>query len=89
MVLLLSTLVLWASCISPALCRVTGGPIRQRADTPQLPYDPNTSKYCTYWYDYTDSRVSCEQVPQDWGITKAEFIRWVILLFSTVFPPPL
>ncbi|RYP55760.1 hypothetical protein DL769_010053 [Monosporascus sp. CRB-8-3] len=71
-----ASVLLWATILCPALGHVTREQLHYRAETPRLPYDPNTSKYCSYWFDYTDSRVQCDQVPQQWGISMADFLRW-------------
>lgn len=44
--------------------------------TPQLPFDPNTSPYCTYWIDNNGEEV-CAEIPEWWGISMADFLRWV------------
>ncbi|KAF2004067.1 carbohydrate-binding module family 50 protein [Amniculicola lignicola CBS 123094] len=47
----------------------------KRDETPGLPFDPNTSKYCTWWYD-NDGSVSCSGMPGAWGMSLADFLRW-------------
>jgi hypothetical protein len=46
---------------------VTGHVAREqhyaRDDTPGYPYDSNTSKYCSYWFDNVDKGLLCTQVP--------------------------
>lgn len=44
--------------------------------SPQLPYDPNTTPYCTYWVDNRGQEV-CEEIPDWWGIAMEDFLRWV------------
>ena len=48
----------------------------RRDETPQLPYDPNTTQYCSWWWD-NDGSVPCADIPAAWGITLADFQRWV------------
>lgn len=74
---IMASLFSWAVLWSPALGLVTRDRMQTQAETPRLPYDTNTSQYCSYWFDYTDSRVTCKQVPTDWGISMADFLRWV------------
>lgn len=45
-------------------------------ETPKLTVDPNTTKYCSYWIDNSGQEV-CEEIPEWWAITMADFIRWV------------
>ncbi|KAI1158056.1 carbohydrate-binding module family 50 protein [Nemania serpens] len=63
------------------LCLATAGlglgaRLASRGDTPALPYDPNTSKYCDYWVDITSANTKCSSLPGQWGITLADFLRW-------------
>lgn len=43
---------------------------------PGLPHDDDASPYCTWWLDNTGGEV-CADVPEWWGITMADFLRWV------------
>lgn len=49
---------------------------------PNMPYDLNTSKYCTYWYDNYQG-ASCIQVASDWATKPADFARWNPTLTAT------
>lgn len=72
------------------LCLATAGlglgaRLASRGDTPALPYDPNTSKYCDYWVDITSANTKCSSLPGQWGITLADFLRWVCsMVFYTL-----
>ncbi|KAJ5834957.1 hypothetical protein N7447_000983 [Penicillium robsamsonii] len=46
-----------------------------RDDTPQLPYDSNTTPYCTLWVD-DDSSSKCADIPGYWAISMDDFVRW-------------
>jgi hypothetical protein len=50
--------------------------IRRRDVTPNLPYDPNTSKDCTWWVDY-DGSQACEAMLENELTNLADFRRWV------------
>ncbi|KAL4879468.1 hypothetical protein BJY04DRAFT_220064 [Aspergillus karnatakaensis] len=43
--------------------------------TPNLPYDPNTSEYCSWWWD-NDGTASCPEVLDQNFISIDDFIRW-------------
>jgi hypothetical protein len=45
-------------------------------EKPVFSTDSNTTKYCSWWYDSDGSR-NCSDMSKDWGITLADFIRWV------------
>ncbi|CBF71205.1 hypothetical protein AN6664.2 [Aspergillus nidulans FGSC A4] len=47
----------------------------RRVDTPQLPFDPNTTPYCTWWID-NDGSSSCSDILSDWIISLDDFRRW-------------
>jgi len=67
-------------CLATAgygLCSVSGQRLHARGTVPKLPTDPNTTKYCSYWLDNTDSNLKCEQTPGRWGISMSDFLRWV------------
>jgi hypothetical protein len=46
--------------------------------SPSLPYDENSTKYCSWWIDYTVS-TSCPTLLTDNYITLEAFRRWVSL----------
>ncbi|KAH6648950.1 hypothetical protein BKA67DRAFT_538960 [Truncatella angustata] len=60
-----------------ALCAVTGNGLHSRGEVPGFQFDANTSKYCDYWLDTTDSNLQCTQVPAQWGISMADLLRWL------------
>ena len=43
------------------------------------PVDPSTTKYCTFYADATDASQTCAKIEDDWGISHAQFVRWVSL----------
>jgi hypothetical protein len=60
------------------------GNIEARATTPELPYDPNSTKYCTFWWD-TEGSYTCQNIVDAWGLSMTDFIRWVCL-FCVALP---
>ncbi|OAF60709.1 hypothetical protein VC83_03352 [Pseudogymnoascus destructans] len=46
-----------------------------RDTTPLEPFDPNTTKYCSYWWD-TEGSFTCQDFVNGWGLTLADFTRW-------------
>ncbi|KAM0270891.1 hypothetical protein ACHAQH_009252, partial [Verticillium albo-atrum] len=40
-----------------------------------LPADPGSSPYCTWWYD-NHGGIECEDMPEFWDISVAEWHRW-------------
>lgn len=74
---LVCSFVLLLASVGPALGHVARNKLVARAETPQFPFDPNTSKYCSYWLDNSASGLQCTQVPAQWGISMADFLRWV------------
>jgi hypothetical protein len=55
---------------------VEGRGYSRRDDTPQLPFDPDTTEYCTWWID-NDGSSSCREILSDWIISLDDFRRWV------------
>ncbi|KAL3452698.1 hypothetical protein BJX65DRAFT_302607 [Aspergillus insuetus] len=47
----------------------------RRDNTPELPYDPDTTPYCTWWID-NDGSSSCRHILSDWRISLNDFRRW-------------
>lgn len=45
------------------------------------PVDPATTTYCTWFYD-NDGSADCASIPGTWGISLADFIRWVSEILS-------
>ncbi|RYP03040.1 hypothetical protein DL765_010618 [Monosporascus sp. GIB2] len=43
--------------------------------SPGVPYDPKTSKYCSWWWN-NDGSIPSLQIPEAWGITMEDFVRW-------------
>lgn len=56
--------------------------IRQRGAKPTLPYDENTSSYCTWWVDY-DGSIDCATMLADNWAELPDFRRWVSLTHLT------
>jgi hypothetical protein len=52
--------------------------VSRRDEKPLLPYDPNTTKSCTWWFE-NDGSVACDDMPAAWAITLADFRRWVVV----------
>lgn len=50
-----------------------------RDSQPQFAYDSSTTKLCTFWYDNIDNSIACQDVPNFWGITNEQWLRWVRL----------
>ncbi|KAL4820370.1 hypothetical protein BDW67DRAFT_172612 [Aspergillus spinulosporus] len=63
-----------AAVLGTSTSLVACGYVR-RDDTPQLPYDPDTTPYCTWWIDY-DGSSSCQNILSDWLISLDNFRRW-------------
>lgn len=47
-----------------------------RGLTPQFPYHPDTTEFCTWWWD-NDGLIACEDMPDAWFIDREDFLRWV------------
>ena len=47
--------------------------------SPNYPTYPDTSPYCSWWWD-NDGSISCEEMPDAWGFTWDDFVRWVSCL---------
>lgn len=69
--LLLSTGVLNAAL-------VLGAPhlVERDGSSPSLSFDPNTTKYCSWWVDLTSER-DCSPLLEENFITLEDFRRWV------------
>ncbi|RYP13788.1 hypothetical protein DL765_006737 [Monosporascus sp. GIB2] len=46
-----------------------------RDAVPHYPSYPNTTPYCSWWWD-NDGSISCEEMPDAWGFTWDDFVRW-------------
>ncbi|KAK3302800.1 LysM domain-containing protein [Chaetomium strumarium] len=46
-----------------------------RGKTPAYPHDPNTTKYCAYWWD-NEGSIPCTLMPDTWSILLGDFLRW-------------
>ena len=51
-------------------------PVFRRDAEPTLPHDPNTTKYCTWWYD-NENETSCANLLRNEFVEMANFVRWV------------
>jgi hypothetical protein len=47
--------------------------------SPSLPYDDNTTKYCSWWMDYSSTR-SCSDILSENAISLEAFRLWVCLV---------
>ncbi|KAL4863495.1 hypothetical protein BDV12DRAFT_202033 [Aspergillus spectabilis] len=56
---------------------VVAGPIYQlkNSPTPNLPFDPDTTGYCSWWWD-NDGSVSCEELSEMYFFELDDFLRW-------------
>ncbi|KAL2138638.1 hypothetical protein VTI28DRAFT_6482 [Corynascus sepedonium] len=72
-----STLFLLGGLLDVVAARVTPRRPLQARDgpSPSLPYDPNTTEYCSWWVDLT-SAVSCPTLLSENFISLDEFRRW-------------
>lgn len=68
-----STLVLVASAVQAAVLHPNG----RRDVKPKYPFDPSTTKYCSFWYDNDDGSIACEDMPSVLLINKDDWLRWV------------
>ncbi|KAI9149972.1 LysM domain-containing protein [Paramyrothecium foliicola] len=57
-------------------CAVAGTKIQGRGEEPRYEFDPATTKYCSYWIDYIGGGLQCSQIPAQWEISMADFLRW-------------
>ena len=48
----------------------------QQNSIPDYPFDPSTTRYCTWWID-GDGELTCEDVQELFGVSVADFLRWV------------
>jgi hypothetical protein len=62
-----------ASVLGVSMSLTTRGYVR-RDDTPQLPYGPETTPYCTWWID-NDGSSSCQDILSTWLIPLNDFRR--------------
>ncbi|KAL4862725.1 hypothetical protein BDV12DRAFT_207026 [Aspergillus spectabilis] len=60
-------LVLLTAALNLSACLASHNYTR-RDDTPQLPYDPDTTPYCTWWID-NDGSSSCTEILSAWVIS--------------------
>ncbi|KAK6443794.1 hypothetical protein FP744_10000042 [Trichoderma asperellum] len=66
------TPLLAASVIQIAVAHPNG----RRDVKPKYPFDPSTTKYCSFWYDNDDGSVACEDVPSTLLISNDNWLRW-------------
>ncbi|KAL4998532.1 hypothetical protein BDV10DRAFT_201217 [Aspergillus recurvatus] len=64
-----------SASVSGVLANVARKAKYRRDETPNFPYDPDTTSYCTWWWD-NDGSIPCSDMPAFWGITLEEFLRW-------------
>ncbi|RDL39248.1 uncharacterized protein BP5553_03588 [Venustampulla echinocandica] len=58
----------------PTSSAISVGRLR-RDESPALPHDPDTTKYCTWWFD-NDGSIECSAMPASWAISLPDFLRW-------------
>ncbi|KAF7558113.1 hypothetical protein G7Z17_g83 [Cylindrodendrum hubeiense] len=51
------------------------GRIKLQGVSPKYPSHPDTTKYCSWWWD-NDGSVSCKDIPDTWSIRMEDFLRW-------------
>ncbi|KAH7323619.1 LysM domain-containing protein [Rhexocercosporidium sp. MPI-PUGE-AT-0058] len=61
----------WSILVIGAAAAVT----HPRDDKPGGQFDPKTTSYCSWWQD-NDGSMACSAVPDYWGISLADFLRW-------------
>ncbi|KAH0592099.1 hypothetical protein MHUMG1_10147 [Metarhizium humberi] len=49
--------------------------LRARQSNPRFSFDPNTSSYCTFWYD-NDGSIPCTEILGLFSVSIDDFIRW-------------
>ncbi|KFG83697.1 LysM domain-containing protein [Metarhizium anisopliae] len=49
--------------------------LRARESNPGFSFDPNTSPYCTFWYD-NDGSIPCAEILSLFAVSIDDFIRW-------------
>lgn len=54
----------------------------RRGNTPSLPVAPGTTQDCVFWFD-NDGTIDCEFMPEFYGITLEDFLKWVSFYPST------
>jgi hypothetical protein len=57
-----------------------------RDAVPHYPSYPDTTSYCSWWWD-NDGSISCEEMPDAWGFTWDDFVRWVSYLALLTLAP--
>ncbi|KAF4465975.1 domain-containing [Fusarium albosuccineum] len=63
------------SSIAVSKALETEGKMRLLGPDPLLPFDPDSSPFCTWWYD-NHGGIECEDMPAFWDITVTEWHRW-------------
>lgn len=61
--------------ISSLALRAAAGVVPLGAQ-PAYSYDPNTTKYCSWWWD-NDGTTTCDARLDALGIPREDFFRWV------------
>ena len=54
-------------------------PITIMGAQPGYPASPDSTPYCTWWWD-NDGSIPCELMAEAWEITWDDFVRWVSVL---------
>lgn len=81
LLLLVATAAVTASSIRPALL-----PRGKAKSVPAFPFDPDTAKYCVWWFDNEDTTPpwTCEEIETLHGVSLQDFVYWVSLGFYTI-----
>ncbi len=54
---------------------------------PAFKTDPNTTKYCSFWFD-SDGTATCQDVVDNYvSSSMVNFLRWVSRFTSLLIPP--
>ncbi|KAI1860817.1 uncharacterized protein JN550_011279 [Neoarthrinium moseri] len=75
LVLLAAALVGSGSNPGSVALAASSGDMEAMDAQPNYPSDPNTTPYCSWWWD-NDGSIPCEDMPDAWGITMDDFVRW-------------
>ncbi|KAJ4169798.1 hypothetical protein NW754_005946 [Fusarium falciforme] len=50
-------------------------PIKLMGTSPKYPSHPDTTKFCSWWWD-NDGSIACKDMPDAWSISMEDFLRW-------------
>lgn len=74
-------LVLVATAVTASSLRTSYLPRGKAKSIPAFPFDPNTAKYCVWWFDNEETvpAWSCEEIETLHGVSLQDFVYWVSL----------